>query len=133
MNPELYTPLMDRLFAAGAHDVFFTPIIMKKSRPAITVSVLCDTGQQKTMEEILWLNSSTFGVRSYRVAKSMLKRETAKVKTKYGEISVKNGFLNGRLIKSKPEYEDCRKLAKENGVSIQEIYESILRAKRTSK
>jgi uncharacterized protein (TIGR00299 family) protein len=133
MNPEFYEALMERLFSAGAHDVFFTPIIMKKSRPAITVSALCSTGQQKTMEEILWLNSSTFGLRSFKVAKSMLRRETAKVKTKYGEIRVKNGCLNGCVIKSKPEYEDCRKLAKENGVSIQEIYESIRKAKRTAK
>lgn len=133
MNPELYDPLMEHLFSAGAHDVFFTPIIMKKSRPAITISVLCDVGGQKMMEEILWLNSSTFGVRSFRVAKSMLRRETAKVKTKYGEIRVKNGFLNGRLIKSKPEYEDCRKLAKENGVSIQDIYESVPGSKRKAK
>jgi uncharacterized protein (TIGR00299 family) protein len=130
MNPELYDALMERLFAAGAHDVFFTPIIMKKSRPAVMVSVLCDVGKQKTIEEIFWLNSSTFGLRSYNVAKSMLRRETVKVKTKYGEITVKNGCLNGRIIKSKPEYEDCKRLAKENDVTIQDIYESIRLTKR---
>jgi pyridinium-3,5-bisthiocarboxylic acid mononucleotide nickel chelatase len=133
MNPELYEALMQLLFAAGASDVFFTPIIMKKSRPAITVSVLCDAGKQKTMENVLWLNSSTFGLRSCKVSKTMLKRETEKVKTKYGEICVKKGFLNGRVIKAKPEYEDCRKLAKENGVSIQNVYESIRPGKRKSK
>ena len=130
MNPELYDALMERLFAAGAHDVFFTPIIMKKSRPAVIVSVLCDVGKQKAIEEVLWLNSSTFGLRSYEVAKSMLQREMVKLKTKYGEITVKNGYLNGRIIKSKPEYEDCKRLAKENGVSIQDIYESIRLTKR---
>ena len=130
MNPELYDALMERLFAAGAHDVFFTPIIMKKSRPAVMVSVLCDVGKQKTIEEIFWLNSSTFGLRSYKVAKSMLRRETVKVKTKYGEITVKSGYLNKRIIKSKPEYEDCKRLAKENGVTIQDIYESIRLTKR---
>jgi hypothetical protein len=133
MNPELYDALMERLFSAGAHDVFLTPIIMKKSRPAVTVSVLCDVSQQKVMEEIFWLNSSTFGLRSYKVAKSMLQRETVKVKTRYGEITVKNGCLNGRIIKSKPEYEDCKRLAKENGVSIQDIYKSIRLAERTKK
>jgi uncharacterized protein (TIGR00299 family) protein len=130
MNPELYDALMERLFAAGAHDVFFTPIIMKKSRPAVMVSVLCDVGKQKAIEEVLWLNSSTFGLRSYKVAKSMLRRETVKVKTKYGEITVKSGYLNERIIKSKPEYEDCKRLAKENGVTIQDIYESIRLTKR---
>ena len=133
MNPEFYDALMERLFAAGAHDVFFTPIIMKKSRPALTVSVLCDVSQQKVIEEVFWLNSSTFGLRSYKIAKSMLRRETVKVKTKYGKITVKNGYLNERIIKSKPEYEDCKRLAKENGVSIQNIYESIRLAERTKK
>jgi pyridinium-3,5-bisthiocarboxylic acid mononucleotide nickel chelatase len=133
MNPELYDALMELLFSAGAHDVFFTPIIMKKSRPALTVSVLCNLSQQKVIEEVIWLNSSTFGLRSYKVAKSMLRREMVKVKTKHGEITVKNGYLNGRIIKSKPEYEDCKRLAKENGISIQDIYESIRPAVRTKK
>lgn len=133
MNPELYEPLMHFLFSAGASDVFFTPIIMKKSRPAVKVSVLCDIEKQKEIEHILWFNSSTFGLRSYKVSKAMLKREVAKIKTKYGEVSVKKGYLNDRMIKFKPEYEDCRKLAKEKGVSIQNIYESIRFAKRTNK
>jgi hypothetical protein len=60
----------------------------------------------------------------------MLRRETVKVKTKYGEITVKSGYLNERIIKSKPEYEDCKRLAKENGVTIQDIYESIRLTKR---
>jgi uncharacterized protein (TIGR00299 family) protein len=133
MNPELYDALMDRLFAAGAHDVFFTPIIMKKSRPAVMVSVLCDVEKQKPIEEVLWLNSSTFGLRFYKVAKSMLRRETVKGKTKYGDVMIKRGYLNGRIIKSKPEYDDCRKLAKKNGISMQEIYESIHRSVRSKK
>jgi pyridinium-3,5-bisthiocarboxylic acid mononucleotide nickel chelatase len=133
MNPELYETLMECLFAAGAHDVFFTPIIMKKSRPAVMVSVLCDVEKQKTIEEVLWLNSSTFGLRSYNVAKSMLRREAVTVKTRYGEITVKSGFLNGRRIKSKPEYEDCKRIAKDKNVPIQDIYESIRMAERTKK
>ncbi len=133
MNPEFYDALMERLFAIGANDVFFTPIIMKKSRPAVMVSVFCDMGKQKSIEEVLWLNSSTFGLRSYKVVKSMLRRQTVKVKTKYGEITLKNGYLNGRIIKSKPEYEDCKSLAKENRVSIQDIYKSIRLAERTKK
>ncbi len=133
MNPEFYDFIMDQLFAKGAHDVFLTPIIMKKSRPAVTISVLCDTGKQKDMENVLWLHSSSFGLRSYKVSKTMLKREIAKVKTSYGEIPVKKGYLNGRLIKSKPEYEDCRELAKKNNVSIHDIYKSIHLVKRTKK
>ncbi len=133
MNPELYDNLMDLLFAAGAHDVFFTPIIMKKSRPALTVSVLCDSGSQLVMEEILWRNSSTFGLRSYKVIKSMLPRKTVKVKTQYGAVNLKCGYLNGNMIKSKPEYEDCKRLAREKGVSVRDVYESIDAGKRMKK
>ena len=97
------------------------------------MSVLCDGGKQKDIEEILWLNSSTFGLRSYKVTKSMLRRETVKGKTKYGEVTIKRGYLNGRIIKSKPEYDDCRRLAKENGIPIQNIYESIRRSVRSKK
>ncbi len=133
MNPELYDNLMERLFTAGAHDVFFTPIMMKKSRPALTVSVLCDLSKQSLMEEILWMNSSTFGVRSHNVIKSMLQRKTIKIKTPYGLINLKCGYLNGCLVKSKPEYEDCKRLAGEHGVSVQDVYKSIDSVKRIKK
>ncbi|HNY49505.1 MAG TPA: nickel pincer cofactor biosynthesis protein LarC [Smithella sp.] len=131
MIPECYDNLMELLFAAGAHDVFFTPIVMKKSRPAATVSVLCDVSQQPVMEDILWRHSSTFGLRSYKVTKSMLQRKIIQVKTRYGTVRVKCGYLNGRLIKSKPEYEDCKKLAEANGVALRDIYESVHAKMRT--
>ncbi|MDD5167410.1 MAG: nickel pincer cofactor biosynthesis protein LarC [Syntrophales bacterium] len=124
MSPELYDVIMELLFAEGAHDVFFTPIIMKKSRPATKISILCDIDQKKAIEEILWRHSSTFGVRSHRVGKAMLKREIVKVETRYGRVSVKKGYLGGRMIKSKPEYEDCKKLAKRKGLSMKEIYDA---------
>jgi uncharacterized protein (TIGR00299 family) protein len=124
MNPEFYDYLMERLFAAGAQDVFITPIIMKKSRPAATVSVLCDAGRQHALEHILWLHSSTFGLRFHRVIKSMLPRKTVTVKTPYGDVGVKCGYLNGRVIKTKPEYEDCKKLAREKGVALRDVYKS---------
>lgn len=129
MNPEMYDFIMDKLFVAGAHDVFLTPIIMKKSRPAVIVSVLCSPEAQKRMEDTLWRHSSSFGLRAYGVSKKMLKRETVKVRTPYGEVSVKKGYLRGREIKSKPEYEDCKRLAKKTGVSIREIYDSLRKRK----
>jgi len=126
MNPEMYEAVMDDLFAKGAHDVFLTPIIMKKSRPATKLSVLCDAGQKGEMCEILWRQTTTFGLRISKVAKKMLAREVTKRKTKYGKVSIKNGYLHGKIIKSKLEYEDCRRLAKEKGVTIKEIYDNIL-------
>ena len=126
MNPEIYEAVMDDLLAKGAHDVFLTPIIMKKSRPAVTLSVLCDAGQQEEICEIIFRQTTTFGLRISKVAKKMLVREMTKRKTKYGKVSIKNGCLNGKIIKSKPEYEDCRRLAKEKGVTVKEIYDNVL-------
>lgn len=126
MNPEMYEDVMEALLAKGAYDVFLTPVIMKKSRPAIKLSVLCGEGERLAIEEILWLRTSTFGLRFQRVSKSMLQRDFSILSTKFGDISIKNGYLRGRKIKSKAEYENCRRLAKENGVSVKEIYDFIL-------
>ncbi len=123
MNPEIYEDVMDALLAKGVYDVFLTPLIMKKSRPAIKISVLCSEENRQAVEEILWLRTSTFGLRYQRVDKSMLKRDFSTLSTKFGNVAIKNGYLRGRKIKSKPEYEDCRRLANINGVSVKEIYD----------
>lgn len=125
MNPELYDYVMDLLFEAGAQDVFLTPIIMKKSRPAVVLNVLCRPGDTETMKEILLTETSTIGARSSTVEKAMLRREQTIVKTIYGDISVKQVYLGERLIRSKPEYEDCKRRAKEHGVPIGDIYRSV--------
>ncbi len=126
MNPEMYEDVMETLLAQGAYDVFLTPIIMKKSRPAIQLSVLCSESERLAIEEIIWVRTSTFGLRWQRVSKSMLQRDFSTVSTKFGDVSIKNGYWQGRKIKSKAEYEDCRRLAQEQGVSIKEIYDSLL-------
>lgn len=125
MNPEFHDYVMDALFEAGAQDVFLTPIIMKKSRPAVTLSVLCGVGEAAAVSEILLRETSTFGIRTQKVEKTMLERKIAWVGTPYGEVRVKEAYFRGKKIKSKPEYEDCRKLAREQGVSIRDIYKSI--------
>lgn len=125
MNPEMFDFVIDALLKAGAHDVFLTPVIMKKSRPATTLSVLCNTEDETAIQELLLTQTSTFGTRKYVVGKTMLKRDFSEVTTKYGIVRVKNAYFRGKKMKSKPEYEDCRKLADEHGVSILEIYESI--------
>ncbi|MFH1080822.1 MAG: nickel pincer cofactor biosynthesis protein LarC [Pseudomonadota bacterium] len=128
MNPELYDDVMDSLFQKGALDVFLTPVIMKKSRPAIKISILCGDRERQAVEEILWLKTSTFGLRTQRVSKAILKRDFSIRATKYGAITMKNAYLRGKKIKSKPEYEDCRKLAGEKGVSVKAIYDSLTSA-----
>ena len=79
-----------------------------------------------TWQCILWLQTTTVGLRINKITKKMLNRDITKKTTKHGTISVKNAYLRGKIIKSKPEYEDCRRLAKEKGVTVKEIYDSIL-------
>lgn len=81
--------------------------------------------ERQAIEEILWLKTSTFGLRTQRVSKTMLKRDFSLCSTKYGAITMKNAYFRGKKIKSKPEYEECRKLAGEKGVSVKEIYDSL--------
>jgi len=121
MNPERYTHVMDLLFGAGAADVFIIPIVMKKSRPAHMLSVLCSSDSADKMKEILFTETSSIGLREHTLRKSMLRREMVMLSTKYGEIEVKRSYFNGRVVNEKPEFEQCRKLAREHGVTLEEI------------
>ena len=127
MNPEMYGYVMEILFGLGADDVFITPIMMKKARPASKLSVLCSPDKKQTMTETLLTHTTSLGVRSYEVDKTMLEREFSKIKTKYGEVTVKTAIYQGKHLKSKPEYEDCIQLARENDIPVQKIYEEISR------
>jgi len=125
MNPEYYDYIIDSLFDAGAKDVYITPIIMKKSRPAAKLSVLCDTGTEKNIEEILFKETSSLGLRKYTVEKITLDRKIEHIKTIYGEVKIKSAFYKNKLIKSKPEYEDCIRIAKEKNIPINEVYRMV--------
>ncbi|MDP4208937.1 MAG: nickel pincer cofactor biosynthesis protein LarC [Bacteroidota bacterium] len=125
MNPETYEYVMEKLFEAGADDVYFQSIIMKKTRPAVKISVLCSNELASTVENLLLTQTSTLGVRKYEVRKTMLKRIWVTVGTKWGEVRVKQGTLDGEVIKSKPEYEDCLKISRENNVSLSVVYKEI--------
>jgi uncharacterized protein (TIGR00299 family) protein len=125
MNPELYEYVIELIFKAGALDVYMTPIIMKKQRPAIKLNVLCKMEQEGTIKDIILTHTTTLGFRKYKVKRNMLKREFVKVTTKYGDITVKNAYYKGKKIKSKPEYEECKKIALKGNVSISEVYKEI--------
>jgi len=127
MNPEMYGYVMDMLFDLGADDVFITPIIMKKARPASKLTVLCSPDKKQTMTETLLTHTTSLGVRSYEVEKTMLEREFSRIRTKYGEVTVKTAIYKGKHLKSKPEYEDCIRLAREHEIPVQKIYEEISR------
>jgi uncharacterized protein (TIGR00299 family) protein len=125
MNPEIYEYIMEKLFAIGAMDVFMNPIIMKKGRPGIKLSVLCNKNLEMKVIDILLRETTTLGVRKYCVEKTMLNRKFSKVNTKHGEVTVKISLLNEEEIKYKPEYSDCKKLALEKNVHIGEIYSEV--------
>ena len=125
MNPEIYDHVMDKLFSAGADDVYLTPIIMKKSRPGVILRVLAAPDKISSIGETLLNETSTFGYRILSAEKTELHRDFTEKMTSFGPVRIKNGYYKGRRIKSKPEYEDCRKLALEKGTSIQKIYQAV--------
>lgn len=124
MNPELLGHLMDRLFAAGALDVFYTPILMKKSRPATLISVLAEPAQAAGLTELVFRESTTLGVRRSEVARVCLERESREVETPYGRVRVKVGLLGKEAITASPEYEDCRRLAEASGAPLKAVYDA---------
>ncbi|MBN1186029.1 MAG: nickel pincer cofactor biosynthesis protein LarC [Bacteroidales bacterium] len=125
MNPEYYGFLMEKLFTIGAEDVFFSSVIMKKSRPATILSVLCKENAVDEITECLITETSSFGFRKYKVDKLMLDREMETISTKYGEITIKKGFFKGRQVKVKPEYEDCKRIAEEQKLPLTKVYAEV--------
>lgn len=125
MNPEIYEYVEEKLFAHGALDVYKTPIIMKKARPAVKLSVLASEDKVDKLQEVIFLETSAIGLRRYAVEKSMLWRKSTEIETKYGMVRVKCSYLDGRLLKYKAEYEDCKRLATENKVPLRQIYHQI--------
>jgi len=121
MNPQLMEPLMTALFAAGALDVWNTPIQMKKGRPAFCVSALCDPEGVEAVEAAFFIHSTTIGVRRQSFQRSVLDRSTLKVKTELGEIAVKVAGKHGEILGVTPEFEDCRKLAEQRGLPIRTV------------
>jgi len=127
MNPEMYGYIMDLLFEKGADDVFITPIMMKKARPASKISVLCSKENEPGLTEILLTHTTSLGVRKHLVEKTALKREYSKVETRFGSITIKSAIYKGKRIKYKPEYDECVKIAKEKNIPVSRIYEEVNR------
>lgn len=130
MNPELFGHTMERLLEAGALDVFYTPIVMKKSRPATLVSVLAEPSLVGLLSEVLFRETTTLGVRVTEVSRRCLEREWREVETEWGKVRVKIGRLDGEIVNVAPEYEDCARLARENDLPAKTIYEAARGAAR---
>jgi len=116
--------VMDRLLKAGALDVYFTPIQMKKNRPAVMLSVICNTNDAEKLSEIIFMETSTIGIRVRELERITLKREIRTVKTELGDVRVKSVNVRG-LERVQPEYEDCARIAAEKNLSLNEVYEIV--------
>ncbi len=125
---ELVGYLFEKLFAAGAVDVYTTAVQMKKSRPAVKVSALAPPSRRAEVEEVLLRETPTFGVRRVLMERTKLRRRETVVRTKYGAIRCKVGSLGGEVLKASPEYEDVRAAAAKHGVPLARVHEAALKA-----
>lgn len=124
MNPELYGSVSRALFAAGARDVWFMPIQMKKDRPAVQLSVLAPAGDEAAMVTTLLRETTTLGVRVQPLTRYAAMRTMQKVATSFGDVQVKVKWIDGKPVGAKPEHEECVRLAEEHGVPVRVVYEA---------
>jgi uncharacterized protein (TIGR00299 family) protein len=132
LNPELYEYVLERLLAAGAQDAWLTPIVMKKSRPAVKISVLCASSAENDIRDVLFRETGTLGVRAMPVTKQALGREEIEVETRFGKVGVKIGYLDGRPVTVAPEFEDCVRVARAASIPAKDVYEEATRLARQS-
>ncbi|PUU93757.1 Protein of unknown function DUF111 [Halanaerobium congolense] len=125
MSGEIYSYLFPMLLNAGAKDVYLTNIMMKKNRPAQKLSVLISEAKRKQMEEIIFKETSTLGIRYREVKRSCLQRKYFKLNSSMGSVTIKAAYYNNELIKYSPEYEECSKIAKEKNINLQQVYDLI--------
>ena len=124
INAEILGAFVEIALAAGALDVFYTPIQMKKNRPGVLLTVLCAEADADKFAELILRETTAFGVRRHLAERRKLRREFAEVKTPFGKITVKIGWLDGKVIQAAPEFESCRKAAAKAGVPVKQIFEA---------
>lgn len=128
MNPQFYGPLIEKLLAAGALDVWMTPIQMKKNRPGVTLSVLATASVEPVVVDLILRETTTLGMRVHAVDKRGAEREMQQVETAFGSVPIKLKKWAGQTIGAQPEYEDCRRLADAQQVPVRVVYEAALAA-----
>jgi uncharacterized protein (TIGR00299 family) protein len=127
MNPQIYGYFLEKALAAGALDVFSTPVQMKKNRPGMLVTVLCKLEDESKFHEMFFAETTTLGVRSYAAERRVLARQWETVSTAFGEVRIKVARLNGHIRQASPEFEDCRKLAEAKNVPLQRVMDEAMR------
>ena len=121
MNPQLFGVVMERLYAAGALEVFYTPVQMKKNRPGTLLTVVAAPGLRTEMTDIVFSETTTIGLRHYDVDRECLEREFVSVATPIGPVRFKIARHNGRVVNATPEFDDCAALARERRLSVKDV------------
>lgn len=121
MNPQIYEYIIDELFRIGALDVYLTQIIMKKTRPAVKLSVLCDRDKREDLINTIFKETTSIGVRYFETQRVTMDREIREFPSRYGKVRVKTSGCGRHMVKSSPEFEDCKKIAKETFRPLREI------------
>ena len=132
MNPQLFGPLMDSLLAAGALDVFYTPVMMKKSRPGTLVTIVAPPETRAALTDILFRESTTIGIRYEEMSRTCLDRSIETVQTPYGEVRFKVARRDGQELNASPEFDDCARLAAQHGVSIKTVQTAAIKSRTAS-
>ena len=131
INAEILGNFVETALAAGALDVFHTPIQMKKSRPGVLLTVLCAEADADKFTELMLRETSSFGVRRCVAERRKLRREFVSIKTPFGVVTVKIGKLDGRVVQAAPEFESCKKIADKAKVPLKQIYDAAIKAVKT--
>lgn len=128
LAPQVLGYVMERAFDLGALDCWFTPIQMKKNRPASLVSILCVPEKRESLSELLFCETSTLGLRVQKIERESLEREFTSVSTEFGDVAIKLGRYRGRVVNAMPEYEDVVRLATANGMPFRAVWEAAITA-----
>jgi pyridinium-3,5-bisthiocarboxylic acid mononucleotide nickel chelatase len=126
-TPQVLGFVMEKAFELGALDCWFTPIQMKKNRPATMISILCKSENRQNLSELLYIETTTLGLRIQEIERECLEREFVRMTTQFGEIDVKIGRLNGKRVNAMPEFEQLKSIANETGISLKLLKEEVLR------
>jgi len=125
MSPQLYEPLLERLLEAGALDVFLTPVIMKRSRPGVVLTVLAPPERTDELANLLFRETTSIGVRWSELRRARLPRELVRLPTAFGPVTVKLARLGGRVVTLTPEFEECRRIARERSLPVRDVVEQV--------
>src|SRR5205823_2644852 len=130
MNPQIFGVVMDRLYTAGALEVFYVPVQMKKNRPGTLLTVVTALGTRAQMTDIIFRETTTIGLRHYEVDRECLQREIVQVETPIGPVRFKVASREGRVLNATPEFEDCAKLAEAHHLPVKEVQALAVKAYR---